>query len=41
MAGERMGSTALNLRTPEPGLLMAGLMAAAAVDVGVWRELGR
>jgi all-trans-retinol 13,14-reductase len=56
MTGERIGSTALNLRTPVPGLLlagqdvagpgvpaafMAGLMAAAAVDAGVWRELGR
>ena len=56
MTGERMGSTALNLRTPVAGLLlagqdvagpgvqasfMAGLMAAAAVDSGVWREMGR
>jgi all-trans-retinol 13,14-reductase len=56
MTGERIGSTALNLRTPVPGLLlagqdvagpgvqaafMAGLMAAAAVDSGVWREMGR
>lgn len=56
MTGDRIGSTALNLRTPVPGLLlagqdvagpgvqaafMAGLMAAAAVDSGVWREIGR
>ena len=56
MTGDRIGSTALNLRTPVPGLLlagqdvagpgvpaafMAGLMAAAAVDIGVWREMGR
>jgi all-trans-retinol 13,14-reductase len=56
MTGERIGNTALNLRTPVPGLLltgqdvagpgvqaafMAGLMAAAAVDSGVWREMGR
>lgn len=56
MTGERMSSSALNLRTPVPGLLltgqdvagpgvqaafMAGLMAAAAVDMGVWREMGR
>ena len=56
MTGDRIGSTALNLRTPVPGLLltgqdvagpgvpaafMAGLMAAAAVDSGVWREMGR
>lgn len=56
MTGERVGSTALNVRTPVPGLLlagqdvagpgvqaafMAGLMAAAAVDRGVWREMGR
>jgi all-trans-retinol 13,14-reductase len=56
MTGDRIGSTALNLRTPVPGLLlagqdvagpgvqaafMAGLMAAAAVDRGVWREMGR
>ncbi len=56
MTGERIGSTALRLRTPVPGLLlagqdvagpgvqaafMAGLMAAAAVDSGIWRELGR
>jgi len=55
MTGDRIGSTALNLRTPVPGLLlagqdvagpgvqaafMAGLMAAAAVDSGVWREMG-
>ena len=56
MTGERILSKALNLRTPVPGLLlagqdvagpgvpaafMAGLMAAAAVDSGVWREMGR
>ncbi len=56
MTGDRIDSTALNLRTPVPGLLltgqdvagpgvqaafMAGLMAAAAVDSGVWREMGR
>jgi all-trans-retinol 13,14-reductase len=56
MTGERIGNTSLNLRTPVPGLLlagqdvagpgvpaafMAGLMAAAAVDSGVWREMGR
>ena len=56
MTGDRIGSTALNLRTPVPGLLltgqdvagpgvqaafMAGLMAAATVDIGVWREMGR
>ena len=56
MTGDRIGNTALNLRTPIPGLLlagqdvagpgvpaafMAGLMAAAAVDSGVWREMGR
>jgi all-trans-retinol 13,14-reductase len=56
MSAERIDSTALNLRTPVPGLLlagqdvagpgvqaafMAGLMAAAAVDGGVWREMGR
>jgi len=56
MTAERMGSTALNLRTPVAGLLlagqdvagpgvqasfMAGLMAAAAVDSGLWREMGR
>lgn len=56
MTGERIGSTALNLRTPLPGLLlagqdvagpgvqasfMAGLLAAAAVDSGIWRELSR
>jgi all-trans-retinol 13,14-reductase len=56
MTGERIGATSLNLRTPLPGLLlagqdvagpgvpaafMAGLMAAAAVDSGVWREMGR
>jgi all-trans-retinol 13,14-reductase len=56
MTGERIGDTSLNLRTPVPGLLlagqdvagpgvpaafMAGLMAAAAVDSGVWHEMGR
>jgi all-trans-retinol 13,14-reductase len=56
MTGDRIGNTSLNLRTPVPGLLlagqdvagpgvpaafMAGLMAAAAVDSGVWREMGR
>jgi all-trans-retinol 13,14-reductase len=56
MTGERIDNAALNLRTPVPGLLlagqdvagpgvpaafMAGLMAAAAVDSGVWREMGR
>jgi phytoene dehydrogenase-like protein len=56
MTGERMGSAALNLRSPVAGLLltgqdvggpgvqasfMVGLMAAAAVDPGVWREMGR
>lgn len=56
MTGDRIGNTALNLRSPVPGLLlagqdvagpgvpaafMAGLMAAAAVDSGVWREMGR
>jgi all-trans-retinol 13,14-reductase len=56
MTGDRMGSTAFNVRTPIPGLLlagqdvagpgvqaafMAGLMAAAAVDSGLWREMGR
>ncbi len=56
LTGERMGSTTLNLRTPVPGLLlagqdvagpgvqasfMAGLMAAAAIDSGLWREMGR
>jgi all-trans-retinol 13,14-reductase len=56
MTAGRIGSTALKVRTPVPGLLltgqdvagpgvqaafMAGLMAAAAVDSGVWRELGR
>ena len=56
MTGDRIDSTALNLRTPVPGLLltgqdvagpgvqaafMAGLVAAATVDSGVWREMGR
>jgi all-trans-retinol 13,14-reductase len=56
MTGERIDHPALHLRTPVPGLLlagqdvagpgvpaafMAGLMAAAAIDSGVWRELGR
>lgn len=56
MTTERMGSDAVRLRTPVPGLvlagqdvagpgvgpsLMTGVMAAATVDVGVWRELGR
>ncbi|MEO9148932.1 MAG: NAD(P)/FAD-dependent oxidoreductase [Burkholderiaceae bacterium] len=56
MTTERLGSSAVRLRTPVPGLLltgqdvagpgvqaafMAGLMAAAAVDAGVWREMGR
>jgi all-trans-retinol 13,14-reductase len=56
MTGDRMGSKALNLRSPVSGLLLAGqdvggpgvqasfmvgLMAAAAVDSGVWREMGR
>ena len=56
MTGDRIGSAALNLRTPVRGLLlagqdvagpgvpaafMAGLMAAAAVDSGIWREMGR
>jgi all-trans-retinol 13,14-reductase len=56
LTGDRMGNASLNLRTPVPGLLlagqdvagpgvpaafMAGLMAAAAVDSGVWREMGR
>lgn len=55
-AGKRMGSAALNLRSPISGLMltgqdvagpgvqasfMVGLMAAAAVDPGVWREMGR
>ncbi|MBL8346645.1 MAG: NAD(P)/FAD-dependent oxidoreductase [Rubrivivax sp.] len=56
MTGERLGSHAVNLRTPVRGLLLAGqdvagpgvqaafmtgLLAAAAVDMGIWRELGR
>lgn len=56
MTGERLASPALKLRTPVPGLLLAGqdvmgpgvqaafmggLMAAAAVDASIWRELGR
>ena len=56
MSAKRIDSAALNLRTPVPGLLlagqdvagpgvqaafMAGLMAAAVVDAGVWREMGR
>ena len=56
MTGERMGSAALNLRSPVAGLLltgqdvggpgvqasfMIGLMAAAAIDPGVWREMAR
>jgi all-trans-retinol 13,14-reductase len=56
MNAARLGSPSLNVRTPVPGLLlagqdvagpgvqaafMAGVMAAAAVDAGVWRDLGR
>jgi len=56
MTAERLGSDAIRLRTPVPGLLltgqdvagpgvhaafMAGLMAAATVNAGLWRELGR
>ncbi|MDH5538162.1 MAG: NAD(P)/FAD-dependent oxidoreductase [Rhizobacter sp.] len=56
MTGDRIGSTALNMRTPVAGLLlagqdvagpgvqaafMAGMMAAAAIDGAVWRDLGR
>jgi all-trans-retinol 13,14-reductase len=56
MSAGRLGSATLRVRTPVPGLLlagqdvagpgvqaafMAGMMAAAAVDTGVWRELGR
>jgi all-trans-retinol 13,14-reductase len=56
MSGERLLDPALKLRTPLPGLLLAGqdvmgpgvqaafmggLMAAATVDAGIWKELGR
>lgn len=56
MSGDRLLSPALRLRTPVPGLLLAGqdvtgpgvqaafmggMMAAAVVDPGLWRELGR
>ncbi len=56
MSVERQGSDALKLRTPVPGLLlagqdvmgpgvqaafMAGLMAAAAVEPALWRQLGK
>lgn len=56
MSAERLGSSAVKLHTPVPGLLqtgqdvagpgvqaafMAGLMAAATVDSGLWREMGR
>lgn len=56
MTGNRIGSTALNLRTPVTGLVltgqdvagpgvqaafMVGLMAAAAIDTGMWLEIGR
>jgi all-trans-retinol 13,14-reductase len=55
MSVERQGSEALRLRTPVPGLLLAGqdvigpgvqaafmsgLMAAAAVEPALWRQLG-
>jgi len=56
MSGERLLDPALKLRTPVPGLLLAGqdvmgpgvqaafmggMMAAATVDAGLWKELRR
>jgi all-trans-retinol 13,14-reductase len=56
MTSDRLLSPALRLRTPVPGLLLAGqdvtgpgvqaafmggMMAAAVVDPGLWREMGR